>query len=55
MTGGYPRKSLLVVHIGTSVGFMGAVAVSFCLAVAGLVAGNDASAKAFYSVMPTVT
>lgn len=55
MTVGYPRKSLLVVHIATSVGFMGAVAVFFCLAVAGLLAGNDASAKAFYAVMPTAT
>jgi hypothetical protein len=55
MTVGYPRKTLLVVHIGTSVGFMGAVAVFFFLAVAGLLAGNDASANAFYTVMPTVT
>lgn len=52
---GYPRKSLLVVHIGTSVGFMGAVAVFFCLAVAGLLAGSDTSANSFYAVMPTVT
>lgn len=55
MTVRYPRKTLLVVHIGTSVGFMGAVAVFLCLAVVGLLAGNHASANAFYAVMRTIT
>jgi hypothetical protein len=51
----YPRKTLLVMHVGTSVGFLGAVTVFFCLAVAGLASADPTNAKAFYAVMPTVT
>ena len=55
MTPRYPRKSLLVAHIGTSVGFLGSVAVFFCLAVSGLGFDDPKAGSAFYAVMPTVT
>jgi hypothetical protein len=49
------RKPLLVAHIASSVGFLGAVAVFFCLAAAGLVASEVRLVNASYAVMPQVT
>lgn len=49
------RTPLLVAHIATSVGFLGAVAVFFCLALTGLMASDVALANASYAVMPRIT
>jgi hypothetical protein len=49
------RTPLLVAHIATSVGFFGAVAVFFCLALTGLVVSDVALANASYAVMPRIT
>lgn len=49
------RTPLLVAHIASSVGFLGAVAVFFCLAVAGFVASDGRLVNASYAVMPQVT
>lgn len=49
------RTPLLVAHIATSVGFFGAVAVFFCLAVTGLMVSDVALANASYAVMPQIT
>ena len=49
------RTPLLVAHIASSVGFLGAVAVFFCLAVSGLVASDARLVNASYAVMPRIT
>ncbi|UVC06847.1 hypothetical protein IHQ71_16485 [Rhizobium sp. TH2] len=49
------RMPLLVAHIASSVGFLGAVAVFFCLAVSGLVASDGRLVNASYAVMPQIT
>jgi hypothetical protein len=49
------RKPLLVAHIGTSVGLLGAVLVFFCLSALGIAMSDPKSANAFYAVMPQVT
>lgn len=49
------RTPLLVAHIAMSVGFFGAVAVFFCLAVTGLMVSDVALANASYAVMPQIT
>lgn len=49
------RAPLLIAHIATSVGFFGAVAVFFCLALTGLMASDVALANASYAVMPRIT
>jgi hypothetical protein len=46
---------LLVAHIASSVGFLGAVAVFFCLAVSGLVASDGRLVNASYAIMPQIT
>jgi hypothetical protein len=49
------RKALLVLHIATSVGFLGAVSVFFALAVTGMMVSDPGLANASYAVMPRVT
>lgn len=49
------RTTLLVAHIATSVGFLGAVLVFFCLAVIGLLSAEYTLANASYAVMPGIT
>ncbi|MEO8245314.1 MAG: hypothetical protein ABI832_23830 [bacterium] len=50
-----PRKILLVTHIGTSVGLMGAVAGFLLLAVTGLVSPDPPLARSVYPAMDLIT
>lgn len=49
------RKFVLLLHITSSVGFMGAVAGFVALAVAGLTSGTSPLALAVYPAMRVVT
>lgn len=48
------RKAALVAHVGSSVGWIGAVAVSLALAVAGLAASDGRSVRAVYLALEVV-